>query len=57
MISESDDKLVQVPSDQASQKRQNNVVPLMPRHRDKKDDRSPDRPPDGDDDNPGPSAA
>ena len=57
MISESDDKLVQVPSDQASQKRQNNVVPLIPRHRDKKDDRSPGRPPGGDDDNPGPSAA
>lgn len=57
MISESDNKLVQVPSDQVPQKRQDNVVPLIPRHRDKKDDRFPDRPPGGDDDNPGPSAA
>lgn len=56
MISESNDKLVRTPSDQTPQKHQDNVVPLMPRHRDKKDDRAADRPPGGEDD-PGPSAA
>jgi hypothetical protein len=57
MAPKTDDKLVQSPPGQAPEKQQDNVVPLMPRLRDKKRDRAANPPPERDNDDPGPSAA
>lgn len=58
MMSSIDDKLARAPSKENSESPPDNVIPLMPRIKEKAAGRTADRPArDADEDDPGPSAA
>jgi hypothetical protein len=57
-MSKADDKPIQSPGGQEADERQSNIVPLVPKPRKKVADRAADRPAgDGEENDPGPSAA